>query len=137
MSTLPRTLVAAVLLLSPGGLAAAQLPPLAGCPGDIGTILEAVVATQDFQRRVAEYVTLHQVLEAPLPPLRVGRDLGPVRSAMRALRMRIQAARINARQGEIITPQVARLFRRNIAACLTREEWMCLPLRARNRRPRR
>ena len=126
MSTLPGTLIAAVLLLSPGHRAAAQLPPLAGCPGDARTILEDVVATQTFQERVAAYVTLHQLLEGPLPPLVVGRDLGPVRSAMRALQMRVQTARIGARQGEIITPQVERMFRRNIAACLTREEWAAL-----------
>jgi hypothetical protein len=71
-------------------------------------------------------VTLHQLLEGPLPPLPVGRDLAPVRSVMRALQMRIQQARMNAQQGEIITPQVARMFRRNIAACLTREEWAAL-----------
>ena len=126
MSTLPTTLIAAALLFSPGDRLAAQLPPLAGCPGDAGTILEDVVATQNFQERVAEYVTVHQLLEAPLPPLSVSRDLGPVRSAMRALQMRIQRARINARQGDIIAPEVARMFRRHIAACLTRQEWAAL-----------
>ena len=126
MSTLPGTLIAAVFLLAPGHRPAAQLPPLAGCPGDAGTILEEIVATQTFQARVAEYVTLHQLLEGPLPPLLVGRDLGPVRSAMRALQLRIQRARTNAQQGEVITSQVARMFRRNIAACLTREEWAAL-----------
>jgi hypothetical protein len=126
MSTLPGTLIAAVLLLAPGHRPAAQLPPLARCPGDAQTALEDVVATQTFQERVAAYVTLHQLLEGPLPPLPVGRDLAPVRSVMRALQMRIQQARMNAQQGEIITPQVARMFRRNIAACLTREEWAAL-----------
>jgi hypothetical protein len=126
MSTLLTTLLTAVLLLSPGGRLAAQLPPLAGCPVDAERILEDVVATQTFQERVAAYVTVHQLLEGPLPPLEVGRDLGPVRETTQALQLRIQRSRVNARQGDIITPEVARMFRRNIVACLTREEWAAL-----------
>jgi hypothetical protein len=114
-----------MLLLAPGGRLA-QVPPLAGCPAEPRTILEDVVATQTFQERVAQYVTLHRLLEGPLPPLLVGHDLAPVREAMRALQMRIQRARVNAAQGDIITADVARMFRRYIATCLTREEWAAL-----------
>jgi hypothetical protein len=123
MSTLPTTFIAALLLLSLGDRPAAQVPPLAGCPADAGTILQDVVATQTFQQRVEHYVLLHRLLEGPLPPVTVARDLTPVRNAMRALQMRIQRARLDTRQGDIITPEVARMFRRDIAACLTRAEW--------------
>ena len=126
MSTLPTTLGLAVLLLSPGDRLAAQVPPLTGCPAEPRTILEDVVATQTFQGGVAEYVTLHRLLEGPLPPLLVGHDLAPARDAMRALQTRLQRARVNASQGDIITPGVAQMFRRNIAACLTREEWAAI-----------
>jgi hypothetical protein len=122
MSTTLTTLLTGVLLLSPGDGLAAQLPPLAGCPGDVRTVLEDVVATQTFQERVAAYVTLHQLVEGPVPPPPAGRDIGPTRDAIRALQRRIQQARRNARQGEVITPEVARLFRRHIAACLAPEE---------------
>jgi|SRR5688572_1953298 hypothetical protein len=102
---------------------ALQVPMLAGCPAEPPRILENVVATQTFQERVAEDVTLHQLLEGPLPPLLVGHDLAPVHNAMRALQMRIQRARGNASQGDIITPDVARMFRRNITAL----RGICLP----------
>ena len=126
MSTLPTTFITALLLLSPGDRPAAQVPPLAGCPADTGTILQDVVATQEFQQRVDQYVTLHRLLEGPLPPVTVARDLTPVRSAMRELRMRIQRARLDARQGDLITPDVALLFRRAITSCLTRQEWAAI-----------
>ena len=45
---------------------------------------------------------------------------------MHALALRIQLARANARQGDLITPNVARMFRRRIAACLPAEEWAAI-----------
>jgi hypothetical protein len=126
MSTLPTSVIAALLLLSAGDRPAAQVPPLAGCPAESGTILQDVVATQTFQERVEQYVLLHRLLEGPLPPVTVAHDLTPVRDAMRLLRMRIQRARLDAQPGDIITPDVGRMFRRNIAACLTRAEWAAI-----------
>jgi hypothetical protein len=42
-------------------------------------------------------------------------DIEPVRAAMQALAMRIQAARQEACQGDMFTPDVASVFRRRIA----------------------
>lgn len=79
-------------------------------------------AVQDFDRRVADYVILHRLLEGPLPPLQVSRDMRVVRTAMDALATRIQAARKDARQGALLTDEVAIVFRKRIASCLSPEQ---------------
>jgi hypothetical protein len=86
-------------------------------------MLQEIVATQAFEERVTEYVVLHRLLEGPLPPLRVTRDIGKVQASMRELGLRVQLARANAQQGDLITPDVARIFRRRIATCLPPEQW--------------
>jgi hypothetical protein len=92
-------------------------------PSTTVDLLEELVATQNFQRSVADYVVLHRMLETRVPPLRVTTDVGEIQRAVRALGLRIQTARASARQGDLITPEVARMFRRRIATCLTPEEW--------------
>jgi hypothetical protein len=123
VSTL-RTLGFAVLVLSGSAGIVAQGP--LGPDQSTGQILDELVATQNFQRSIADYVTLHRFLETMVPPLRVTTDVGEIEGAVRALRVRIQSARVTARQGEMITPEVARMFRRRIATCLTPGEWMAV-----------
>ena len=119
---LRRTMTASVFgLLTLGG--AAQGPP-ATLPADqTVSIIQELAATRQFEQRVNEYVTLHRLLEGPLPPLQPTRDMAVVRANMRLLATRIQAARQNARQGDIITPAVGRVFERRIATCLSPEDW--------------
>ena len=124
MSTI-HTIALAVLLLSAGTGVMAQDPALP-LPPQTAPILQDLVATQAFQQRVAEYVTLHQLLEGPLPPLFPTRDMSQIHVTRRALASRIQTARAHANPGDIITADVitadvARMFRRRIATCLTRE----------------
>ena len=114
-----RTTVLAVLLLSAGTGAVAQVTSL---PPPNQTVLQDIAATQTFQERVNQYVTLHRLLEGPLPPLRPTREMTEIQTSMRALALRIQVARANARQGDLITADVARMFRQ-IATCLRPEEW--------------
>jgi hypothetical protein len=121
MSTTPSVFFA-VLLLSGGAGIMAQTPPVPE-QSTTGQIVEELVATQNFERSVAGYVVLHRFLETIAPPLRVTTDVGEIQGAVRALGMRIQSARATARQGDVITPEVARMFRRRIATCLTPEEW--------------
>jgi hypothetical protein len=121
VSTLQR-IVLAVLVLSGSASIAAQTP-LAPGHSTTGQVLEELVATQNFQQHVDDYVVLHQLLEVRVPPVRVTTDVGEIQWAVRALGMRIQAARANARQGDIITPEAARMFKRRIATCLTPDEW--------------
>ena len=118
-----RTTVLAVLLLSAATGAAAQVTSL---PPPNQTVLQDIAATQTFQERVNQYVTLHRLLEGPLPPLRPTRDMTEIQASTRALALRIQLARANARQGELITADVAPLFRRHIATCLRPEEWAAI-----------
>ena len=122
MSTTP-SLLFAVLVLSGSASLVPQAPLAPDPPHSTGQFLEDLVATQNFQRSVAEYVVLHQLLEHEVPPVLVTPDIGQIQRAVRALRMRIQIVRVTARQGDIITPEVARLFRRRIATCLTPEQW--------------
>ena len=120
--SIKRTTALAALILSAGTSAATQVPPLPA-PAQTVPMLQEIVATQAFETRINEYVALHRLLEGPLPPLRVTRDISTVQASMRDLRLRIQLVRANARQGDLITPEVARVFRRLLAACVPPEQW--------------
>lgn len=97
----------------------AQLP---ACAQVMSTVLEDLAATAVFQERVDDYVTMHRILEGPLPTLEVSTDMRKVQAAMDALAVRIQAARTDARQGDIFTDVVARMFHRRIMSCLVRAD---------------
>ena len=75
-----------------------------------------------FQKGVQEYVALHRRLEGPLPTLEVSDDPKEIQASIDALAMEIRAARVTARQGDIFTDEIARLFRRLIQETLTRGE---------------
>ena len=122
MSTNPGLLFA-VLVLSGSTSLAPQIPVLPDTSCITGQIVEDLIATQNFQRNVAEYVALHQSFDRELPPVPITQDVGQIKRAVNLLRTRIQTARATAQQGDIITPEVAGMFRRRIATCLGREEW--------------
>ena len=90
------------------------------------SVVQEILATQQFQQRVDEYVSLHRVLEGPLPLPRPTTNPDEIRTAVRALHQRMQTARAGARQGDIIGPEVALMFKRRIAACLPPEEWQAI-----------
>jgi hypothetical protein len=71
-------------------------------------------ALRDFQKRVDGYVLLHRTLEAGTPPRVITRDPVQIHAASDALAAAIIAARSNARQGDIFSPAVTRLFRERI-----------------------
>ena len=76
----------------------------------------------DFQYRIGEYAALHRRLEGPLPPLRPS---GSPRSFLlnrTYLGSAIKTARPNARQGDIFTPAVSRLFREIIKNALAGQD---------------
>ena len=126
MRTLRTTIVAALLFASQAAGPAAQTRMAPPAAEEAGPIFQDLVATQNFQRRIDEYVLLHRLLETFIPPLRVTRDISQNETSMRTLRLRIQLARRNAQLGEIFTADAARTFRRQIAGCLTREEWQAV-----------
>jgi hypothetical protein len=117
-----RRILSVVLVLSGSTGIVAQTSPVREQSTTVQR-LEELVATQNLQRSAADYVVLHRMLETRVPPLRVTTDVGEIQRAVRALGLRIQTARATARQGEVITPEVARMFRRRIATCLTPAEW--------------
>jgi hypothetical protein len=124
MSTRPSTLVAMCVLIA-GTTAMAQVPPLPP-PNQTAPMVEELVATQGFEERINQYVAVHRVLELPLTPLRPTLDMSRIQASMQALAHRIRVVRAEAQQGALITPDVARMFRRRIATCLPASEWAAI-----------
>ena len=120
-----RPAVLAILVLAAGTSAAAQIPP-PPAPTSAVPILQEIVATQAFEERVTHYVSLHRLLEGPLPQLGVTRDMGHLQMSVRGLALRIRMARATAHPGDLIRPDVARVFRRRIATCLPAAEWAAI-----------
>ena len=67
---------------------------------------------QDFKKRVDEYLELHKRLEKHGPPLKKKEDPATIKASQEALAKSIRAARATAKQGELFTPEIAKLFRR-------------------------
>ena len=72
----------------------------------------------DFHARVQRYVALHRQLEGPTPTIASSEDWAEIKAEIEALATRIRAARRDARQGDIFTPDIERWFRRKVAECL-------------------
>lgn len=102
----------------------AQFPTMPIDPA--GPVVQEIVATQQFQQRLDEYVFLHRVLEGPLPLLQPTTNPEEIRMARRALGERMQAVRAGVGQGDIITLEVALMLKRRIAASLRSEEWQAI-----------
>lgn len=100
-----------------------QLPaPLPFAEQTLDRLLTELTAVQAYEQRVNDYVLLHRLLEGPLPPMQVSKDMRIVRAAMDALAHKIQAARRDAQQGEIFTPEIVPVLRRRILTSLTPED---------------
>jgi hypothetical protein len=74
-------------------------------------------ALADFQARVQEYAELHRCLEGSVPHV-LSDDWPTIYRATETLRGRIRMARKDARQGDVFTPSIERVFRRMIRECL-------------------
>jgi len=99
-------------------LMAAAAPPAASSMDD-----DRVLAA--FARRVEAYSELHRRLERTVPAPRVSADPAEIRRAVEGLADLIRAARMDARQGDIFTPDVAVRFRRLIAeGCRGDFQWL-------------
>jgi hypothetical protein len=66
---------------------------------------------QDFKQRVDKYMELHNRAEKDGPKLKETDDPAKIKASQDALAVAIRAARPNARQGEIFTPEIAQRFR--------------------------
>jgi hypothetical protein len=85
-----------------------QAPPPANPPANQDA---AVLA--DFKARVDKYVDLTKKADDSAPPLKKKtEDPADIKAAQQALVERIGAARAGAKQGDIFTPEIAKIFRR-------------------------
>ena len=88
------------------------LPPIAPV---IREQINRSVVVADFEHRVDQYVGLHRLLEAILPPIVFPNSPSEVMRATARQRDAIRRGRMNAREGDIFTPQIAEYFRLVIA----------------------
>src|SRR5688572_20543016 len=71
-------------------------------------------AVDQFNKRVAAYIALHERLETTVPPLRVSSDARDIYEAVQAMASAVRVARVDAKAGDIFTPEVAIEFRRRL-----------------------
>ena len=77
----------------------------------------------DFSERLQKYVDLRSKLEEGLPPLRVTDDVAEIRRARRARAKAIQAARHDAREGDIFSPSISLEFKQVLALEMNAKTW--------------
>ncbi len=65
----------------------------------------------DFTARVEKYVELRKKADDSAPPLKETKDPAKIKAAQQGLVERIGAARSDAKQGDIFTPEIAAYFR--------------------------
>ena len=100
-------LLCAVLLA--GGMAAT--PPV---QSPIATRQHA--AFSDFTRRVQAYIDMRSKVARTVPPLEVSADPAEIWHASNALAFAIRAVRVEARQGDLFSPDIAVAFRLAVSA---------------------
>ena len=66
----------------------------------------------DFKARVDQYVALRNKADDSAPPLKKTEESAEIKAAQHGLAERIGAARAGAKQGDIFTPDITKLFRR-------------------------
>jgi hypothetical protein len=80
-------------------------------------------ALQQFTKGVDAYVVMHDRLEKALPAIKATASGAKIVQRQRSLAAKVQAARRNAKEGAIFTPDVTAYFRREInVAYLTNAE---------------
>ena len=67
---------------------------------------------QDFQKRVDTYLQLRKGIEAQMPKLKATRSQEKIRRHEAELGRAVRAARRNAKQGDIFTPEISAEIRR-------------------------
>ena len=112
MANLGRALIACVLLSSWAGsaLVVAQ-----------ATNPDAKLLV-DYQERVKKYFELHKSARKDAPAIKESKDAAAIKGAQDALAAKIRSLRPAAKQGEIFTPEIAKLFRRLMSPEVTGSE---------------
>lgn len=91
----------------------AEAPPTERVVGPLSAEDAAALAT--MTDRINQYVDLHTRLERGMPDLPVAATPEQIDTRQRALEKAVRAARANARQGDIFTPQAQPVIRRLLA----------------------
>src|SRR5258707_9226018 len=78
---------------------------------------EALVLV-DFQKRLAAYMAIHKAAAKRSLPIKQTENPGDIKAAQLALAAHIRAARMSARAGDILTPEIRNKFRRLVYPAL-------------------
>jgi hypothetical protein len=70
------------------------------------------IVLADFHKRIDAYMAVHKDAKKDAPPLKETKNPGEIKAAQDALGVKIRAARMTARQGDIMTPEIQNKFRR-------------------------
>jgi hypothetical protein len=70
---------------------------------------------QDFKQRIDKYMELHNRLEKKAPRMKSTEDAAKIKASQDALAALIRGERATAKQGEIFTPAVATVLRRQMS----------------------
>ena len=89
-------------------------------------------ALRQFKTATLEYAALHRRIEQQLPPLGIAEDAQDILESTNALASAIRAARANAREGDLFTPEIAAYMRARIADSLTANGYLPEELLASN-----
>jgi uncharacterized protein YicC (UPF0701 family) len=66
----------------------------------------------DFQKRIEAYMELHNKLEKESPPLKETKDPAKIQASQETMAAKIRAARADAKQGDIFSPEIRTQLRR-------------------------
>jgi hypothetical protein len=101
------------LLLSCAGAAQGKPSPSTQQKPSSAPAVNADAATlADFKGRLTKYIELQKDLADDSPPLKETSDPAKIDAAQEVLAVKIRAARMDAKPGDIFTPQTRALFRR-------------------------
>jgi len=80
------------------------------------------VLTKEFQRRVQVVLDLRKKLQSGMPKLPQEATTAQMDANQRQLEAAMRAARLDARQGDIFTPEIQALVRKTIVAVIARPD---------------
>jgi hypothetical protein len=66
----------------------------------------------DFKERVDKYVSVRKTADNDTPPLKKTEDAAKIREAQDSLAQRIRAINVNAKHGDVFTPEISAYFKR-------------------------
>ena len=110
---IPIAILLCLLLSCAGAAQEKPFPSTQQKPSPSAPAVNADAATlADFKGRLTKYIELQKDLADDSPPLKETSDPAKIDAAQEVLAVKIRAARMDAKPGDIFTPQTRALFRR-------------------------